>query len=81
MKALKIYKTAKDEMENLKLLLKKLNDYPINQNEHPLWYISSDNTTLLYYRMWYHQNSELSLSIEDAMMCKTTSELQNKMGV
>lgn len=68
-------------MKNLELLLKKLNDYPIIQNERPMWMISSDKTTLLYYRMWYHNNPELSLPIEDAIMCKTTSELQNKMGV
>ena len=68
-------------MKNLELLLKKLNDYPKNQNEHPLWVISSDKTTLLYYRMWYHKNPEISLPIEDAIMCETTSELQNKMGI
>ena len=68
-------------MKKLELLLEKLNDYPKNQNERPLWVISSDKTTLLYYRMWYHKNPELSLSIEDAMTCNTTSELQEKMGV
>ncbi|MDX9704000.1 MAG: hypothetical protein RBU23_13290 [Candidatus Auribacterota bacterium] len=68
-------------MKTLELLLKKLNDYPITQNERPIWVISSDKNTLFYYRMWYHKNPELSLSIEDAMTCKTTSELQEKMGV
>lgn len=68
-------------MKNLELLLKKLNNYPKTQNERPLWVISSDKTTLLYYKMWYHKNAELSLPVEDAIMCKTTSELQNKMGV
>ena len=68
-------------MKTLELLLKKLNDYPKAQNERPMWMISSDESTLLYYKMWYHQNPELSLPIEDAMMCKTTSELQAKMGV
>lgn len=68
-------------MKNLELLLKKLNDYPKNQNERPLWAISYDKTTLMYYRMWYHKNPELSLSIEDAITCKTTLELQEKMGV
>lgn len=68
-------------MKTLELLLEKLNDYPKTQNECPLWVISSDKTTLLYYRKWYHKNPELSLSIEDAMKCKTTSELQKKMGV
>ena len=68
-------------MKTLELLLKNLNEYPKTQNERPLWIMSSDKNTLLYYRMWYHKNPELSLSIEDAMTCKTTSELQEKMGV
>jgi hypothetical protein len=69
------------QMKNLLLLLSKLNDYPKTQNEHPLWIMSPDKKTLLYYRMWYHKNPNLSLPIEDAKMCQTTSELQNKMGV
>ena len=68
-------------MKTLELLLKKLNDYPITQNERPLWIMSFDKKTLLYYRMWYDRNHELSLPIEDAKMCQTTSELQAKMGV
>lgn len=68
-------------MKTLELLLKELNDYPKTQNERPLWIMSSDKNTLLYYRSWYHKHPELSLSIEDAMTCKTTSELQEKMGV
>lgn len=68
-------------MKNLNLLLDQLNDYPETQNERPLWTISSSKESVLYYRRWYHTSPEASMSIQDALSCNSTNELQEKMGI
>lgn len=68
-------------MKKLELIITELNDYPIHQNARPLWIIASDKQSVLYYSQYSDRYEERSLSIKDALSCKSAEDLQKKMGV
>jgi hypothetical protein len=62
--------------QELDKALEYLNDYPLTQNCHPSYEVSSDGKRLSYYRQYSDKCPSATITIQKALTANSITELQ-----